>query len=506
MRDRRVSLTMSKYKALWHGTLVRTIEFGLDMLVMLFSLFTVVQINLLLRNGQLPNYETLVATYWQGKWIFVAGYMVIAALMFKIYNTSVIFKTYTSTMKNIVLALFFTNAILILVAFILGNGESYIFNPPLYAFAVVGIELVIFTVFKFFMFLIFSKYNKQTVIIIGPKHEVDALAKQFLINKDHFKCVKFLVYFEPGQDKVKKSLYKYIDLVDCVYVTQSLARTAKDEILNYASFIHYKQVFIVPEKYEITMMGSQLDRVDDTMVLKSENMHLSFEMRFLKRTIDLVVSTLGLLIMAVPMLIVALIVKLQDGGSVFYRQKRFKRNNKPFYILKFRSMTEKQTEADEQQKATATDARITPFGKFIRATRLDELPQLINVFKGEMSLVGPRPLMESDINKGLSENPDFRFRSNVKPGVTGLAQIYGRNDTSTTERLRYDLMYVRRCSLWLDIKIVFQTFVVIMSREAGLGRTKDNTFDELLTKEKKSLQKLDVKDYELYEIIDQETK
>src|SRR5690606_12656156 len=109
-------------------------------------------------------------------------------------------------------------------------------------------------------------------------------------------CVKFLVYFEPGQDKVKKSLYKYIDLVDCVYVTQSLARTAKDEILNYASFIHYKQVFIVPEKYEITMMGSQLDRVDDTMVLKSENMHLSFEMRFLKRAIDLFVSTIGLLI------------------------------------------------------------------------------------------------------------------------------------------------------------------------------------------------------------------
>src|SRR5690606_15892977 len=147
--------------------------------------------------------------------------------------------------------------------------------------------------------------------------------------------------------------------------------------------------FIVPEKYEITMIGSKFDHVDDTMVLKSENMHLSFEMRFMKRTIDLLVSTLGLIVAAIPMLIVALIVKLQDGGSVFYRQKRFKRNNKPFYILKFRSMTEKQSKEDEQQKATATDARITPFGKFIRATRLDELPQLINVFLGDMTLVGP---------------------------------------------------------------------------------------------------------------------
>lgn len=490
---------MSKYKALWHGTLVRTIEFGLDMLVMLFSLFTVVQINLLLRNGQLPNYETLVATYWQGKWIFVAGYMVIAALMFKIYNTSVIFKTYTSTMKNIVLALFFTNAILILVAFILGNGESYIFNPPLYAFAVVGIELVIFTVFKFFTYLIFSKYNRQSVIIIGPKYEVDDLAKQFYINKDHFKSVKFLFYIE-SDTALKDSIFEYINQVDCVYVTQSLSKKAKDTIINYSTLTHYKQVFVVPEVYEITMLGSKFDHIDDTMVLQSENMHLSFEMRFLKRAIDLFVSTIGLLIAGIPMLIVALIVKLQDGGSVFYRQKRFKRNNKPFYILKFRSMTEKQTKDDEQKLASANDSRVTPFGKFIRATRLDELPQLINVFKGEMSLVGPRPFMESVVDEAMSENPDFRFRSNVKPGITGLAQIYGRYDTTPAERLRYDLLYIRKCSLWLDIKIVFLTIITIFSKEAGLGRSKNSTFSELLELEKKELHKLPCSDYEAYEI------
>ncbi len=490
---------MNKYKALWHGTFVRTIEFALDMLVMLFSLFTVVQVNLLLRGGELPNYEALVSEYWSEKWPFVVGYMIIAAILFKIYNTSIIYRTYASTMKNILLALFFTNVILIMVAFIQGTGDNYIFNPPLYSFAVIGIELIIFTVFKFVMFLIFSKFNRQSVLIVGPKKEVDELAKQFFINKDHFKKVKYIFYVN-NNDQIKEGIYNFIDQVDCVYITQSLNKIAKEAVLNYSALTHYKQVYIVPEVYEITMLGSTFDRVDDTMVLKSENMHLSFEMRFLKRTIDLIVSTIGLIVAGIPMLIVALIVKLQDGGSVFYRQKRFKRNNKPFYILKFRSMTEKQSKEDEQKLSTTHDARVTAFGKFIRATRLDELPQLINVFKGEMSLVGPRPFMESVVDEAMSENPDFRYRSNVKPGITGLAQIYGRYDTTPAERLRYDLMYVRKSSLWLDIKIVFLTIITILSKEAGLGRPKNLTFIELLDLEKKSLDRLNCEDYEAYEI------
>ncbi len=490
---------MNKYRALWHGTFVRTVEFLLDMLVMLFSLFTVVQVNLLLHSGELPNYDVLVISYWTERWPFVLGYMVLAAVLFKIYNTSVIFRRYTSTMKNIILALFFTNAILILVAFIQGTGDNYIFNPPVYAFIVIGIELVIFTIFKFIMYLLFSKYNQQTVLIVGPKKEVDELAKQFYINRDHFKQVKYLFYIE-HETSLMDSIYEFIDRVDCVYITQTLNKRAKETILNYSALTHYKQVYIVPEVYEITMIGSGFDRVDDTMVLKSENMHLSFEMRVLKRSIDLFVSTVGLILAGIPMLIVALIVKLQDGGSVFYRQKRFKRNNKPFYILKFRSMTEKQTKADEQQLSTTQDARVTKFGKFIRATRLDELPQLINVFKGEMSLVGPRPFMESVVDEAMSENPDFRFRSNVKPGITGLAQIYGRYDTTPAERLRYDLMYVRKASLWLDIKIIFLTAITILSKEAGLGRTKKLTFSELLDLESKQLIKLECKDYEVFEI------
>src|SRR5690606_27917836 len=127
-----------------------------------------------------------------------------------------------------------------------------------------------------------------------------------------------LFYIE-SDTALEDSIFEYINQVDCVYVTQSLSKKAKDTIINYSTLTHYKQVFVVPEVYEITMLGSKFDHIDDTMVLQSENMHLSFEMRFLKRAIDLFVSTIGLLIAGIPMLIVALIVKLQDGGSVFYR-------------------------------------------------------------------------------------------------------------------------------------------------------------------------------------------
>ena len=138
-------------------------------------------------------------------------------------------------------------------------------------------------------------------------------------------------------------------------ITESLDMNNKEFILDHASFTNFKEVIVVPKKTDIFLLKSKFDTLDDAMLLRSQNMHLSFEMRFIKRTIDLIVSILGLIIFAVPMLLVALIVKLQDGGPVFYKQERFKRNNEPFYIYKFRSMTHKQTYEMEQTLATHND-------------------------------------------------------------------------------------------------------------------------------------------------------
>src|SRR5690606_1461816 len=227
------------------------------------------------------------------------------------------------------------------------------------------------------------------------------------------------IYYTDEKTKIDSSIYNLIDEVDSVYISENLDTKAKELILDYAAYKNFKEVYVVPRKMDVLLIDSVFETIDDSLVLHAKNMHLSIEMRFLKRTIDLIVSTIGLIVAAIPMIFVALIIKLQDGGPVFYKQERFKRYNQPFYILKFRSMTHKQTKEQEQTLATRNAARITKFGKFIRATRLDELPQLFNVFKGDMSLVGPRPYMKSVVDEAMEKNPDFLYRSNVKPGITG---------------------------------------------------------------------------------------
>jgi lipopolysaccharide/colanic/teichoic acid biosynthesis glycosyltransferase len=197
----------------------------------------------------------------------------------------------------------------------------------------------------------------------------------------------------------------------------------------------------------------------------------------MKRAFDILVSTIGLIIAFIPMLIIALAIKLEDGGPVFYKQERMKRNNKIFKVLKFRSM--KVHNEDENEKiASVNDNRITKVGKVIRMLRVDELPQLLNIFKGEMSLVGPRPLMLSVIEQTLKDHPEFRYRSNVKPGLTGLAQISSRYDTKDNEKLRYDLYYIRNYSFWYDLKILLLTVKTVLTKEQSVGREFNETFED----------------------------
>ena len=189
------------------------------------------------------------------------------------------------------------------------------------------------------------------------------------------------------------------------------------------------------------------------------------------------------------MIVVSVIIKAQDGGPVFYKQTRLKRNSEYFSIIKFRSMKVHKKD-NEGPIASTNDNRITRFGKFIRATRIDELPQLINIFKGDMSLVGPRPLMLSVISEAIDESPDFVFRSNVKPGLTGFAQVYSRYDTPTQERLRYDLYYIRKYSFWLDIKLILLTFRVMVDKEAGLGKDSSQSLNELVLNKNRSIEEI----------------
>ena len=193
------------------------------------------------------------------------------------------------------------------------------------------------------------------------------------------------------------------------------------------------------------------------------------EQRFFKRTID-IVCALILLVLASPfMLLTALAVKLYDGGPVLYKQVRCTINQKPFYIMKFRSMRTDAEKDGVARLAQKNDSRITPVGKFIRKCRLDELPQLINILRGDMSFIGPRPERPEIIEQYLEVMPEFAFRVKVKAGLAGFAQVYGKYNTSPYDKLKLDLTYIENYSVWLDIKLMLLTLKVLFWPDSTEG-------------------------------------
>ncbi|PFE92847.1 sugar transferase [Bacillus thuringiensis] len=179
----------------------------------------------------------------------------------------------------------------------------------------------------------------------------------------------------------------------------------------------------------------------------------------MKRMFDFTISTIGVLILAIPMGIIAALVRIKLGSPVIFKQQRPGLHGKPFYLYKFRTMTD---EKDEQGNLHSDYLRLTSFGKFLRKLSLDELPQLINVIKGDISLIGPRPLLMEYLSL---YTPEQDRRHDVRPGITGWAQVNGRNAISWEEKFELDVWYVDHQSFWLDVKIIFLTIVKVFKSE-----------------------------------------
>jgi lipopolysaccharide/colanic/teichoic acid biosynthesis glycosyltransferase len=201
----------------------------------------------------------------------------------------------------------------------------------------------------------------------------------------------------------------------------------------------------------------------------------------IKRGFDILFSALGLIVSLPLWGIIALAVKLHDGGPVFYRQPRVGKDGRVFTGLKFRSMVPDSDRRWGVAPAVADDPRITKVGKVLRATAMDELPQLWNILRGDMSFVGPRPEWVELVKKFRAEIPRFDLRHRVRPGLTGLAQVYGHSEISRRNKLRYDLLYARRQSFWLDMRLVLLSFAVTLTgrwelREAKVSRLRQRRY------------------------------
>ena len=228
-------------------------------------------------------------------------------------------------------------------------------------------------------------------------------------------------------------------------------------------------VYIVPDLFVFQLMHSRWTTVEGLPVVSVfENPFYGVDGVF-KRVVDLTLGTAALLAFALPMALVATAVKLTSRGPVFFKQKRYGLDGRSFAVWKFRSMTVCEN-GHKVTQATKNDSRLTPIGGFLRKTSLDELPQLFNVLNGTMSLVGPRPHANAHNEYYRSQIAGYMLRHKVKPGITGLAQVRGfRGETDTLDkmemRIQADHQYIREWSVWLDLKILFQTVGVVLRRE-----------------------------------------
>ncbi len=331
------------------------------------------------------------------------------------------------------------------------------------------------TVALFLENMLFSKilsnprlFRKQRLLII----ETD--------NQD-FKRMKRIKY---GTMKNYDSWYESVDTTNldeiddlinnklCGYDAVCLLDKVKEDIylkISKAAVLNDIDLYVVPKLSDIGRSDAEFSHFDDVLTLYVPGYNIGGAYRFLKRATDIVFSSVLLIIAAVPMLIISLAIKLTSPGNVFYKQVRLTQNKKEFYIYKFRTMVQNAEKTSGPVLARKNDDRITPVGKILRACRLDELPQLINILKGDMSVVGPRPERPFFVEQFEKQFDSYDFRFKVKAGLTALSHVYGRYSTYTYDRTCFDLMYITHYSYFLDIKIMLLTSKIMFLKSAAEG-------------------------------------
>ena len=309
----------------------------------------------------------------------------------------------------------------------------------------------------------YKAFPPRELLIVHGERPVDHMVEKFETRKDKYK-VKKCINISEGMEAVKEEIrngYGAVALWDISAVDRNI-------LLKYCYSISMR-VYTMPKISDVLLRGADQLHLFDTPLYLTREYSLKAGQRMAKRVIDLVCSLLLLVIASPVMLVTAIAIKLYDGGPVLYKQIRCTRDRKEFYILKFRSMDVDAEKDGVARLASKNDSRVTPVGKFIRAVRIDELPQLFNILKGEMSFIGPRPERPDIIDQYMEDMPEFAFRMKVKAGLAGYAQVYGKYNTTPYDKLKLDLTYIEQYSVWLDIKLMLLTLKILIKPESTEG-------------------------------------
>lgn len=405
--------------------------------------------------------------YSKGNWLIVAIFMIVYIIYGRVYEGFMVSLYRISEMVySQALAVFISDAIMYLITWLLMRRLPLIW-PLLVTFLV---QVVVAAIWSYcvhqWYYCVFKPL--PTAIIYDQRRGMEDLIGEYGLTK------KFDIQ---ATASVEECLDGNLEMLKGMRVVFLCGVHSHDRniILKYC-IANGIQVYMLPRIGDVLMSAAKPMHLFHLPILRVTRYNPQPEYVFIKRLFDIVASGLVLLILSPLMLLIALAIKLTDGGPVFYKQCRLTKNGKAFMVHKFRSMrVDAESDGVARLSTGDKDDRITPVGRFIRKVRLDELPQLLDILRGDMSVVGPRPERPEIAAEYMEELPEFALRLQAKAGLTGYAQVYGKYNTTPYDKLQMDLMYIAHPSLLGDLRIIFATIKILFVPESTEGVEEGHT-------------------------------
>lgn len=338
----------------------------------------------------------------------------------------------------------------------------------LHLFLVIVSQILLISIGVYLGNAVYFKINppKRCCLITAEHSDISNIQRKINSFKLQYQLADYVRYDD-------SKVWEVIDRNQLVFIF-NVPSKERSKIVEYC-YSRSIGMYYVPDVYDVISHSSTRHIIDDIPLLGKEELKMRYLKRFAKRTLDLCVTLPITVLLSPVMLITAIAIKLYDNGPALYKQIRLTIGGKEFSLFKFRSMIVNAEMDGVARLAQENDGRITPVGRLLRRTRLDELPQLLNILKGDMSLVGPRPErpeIAAEYEKAL---PEFQLRLKAKAGLTGYAQVYGKYNTEPRDKLLFDLFYIETQSIWMDLNILFKTIIVVFRKDAteevGAGKT-----------------------------------
>ncbi len=403
-----------------------------------------------------------------GNWLIYGLYLLFLMVLAKIYGG---YQVGHLNAGNIIysslLCLLFVNVITYFQISLIGR-ELMPVLPMLMLTLVQAAAIVIWAIVANKLYT--KLYPPRRMLLIYDGTYADSLVKNLRTRPEKY-VIADAISISEGVEAVCAQMQHYDAVVIC-----DVKSPYRNQLLKYC-YGHSIRTYLTPKISDVIMRGAINVDLFDTPILLCPSAGLSPEQAFTKRAMDLCIAVPMTVVTAPIMLITAIIIKCQDGGPILFKQKRCTLNEKVFSVLKFRSMIVDAEKDGKAKPCVDNDPRVTPFGKFIRITRIDELPQLFNIIKGDMSIVGPRPERIEHVRAYNQKIPEFKFRSKVKAGLTGYAQIAGKYNTTPYDKLKMDLMYIEQYSLLTDLKLMLLTVKVLFMKESTKGFSQKDSRD-----------------------------